>query len=623
MEIKELVDKIINASDLYYKGEPIITDDEFDGLIAQLKELDPDNEILTKTGWGIKLSSSKKKVKHKYGFSIGINDKIRPNELGKFIQNKGLSLTELIVSTKLDGASIFCYYTNGILDIALTRGDGEYGLDITQYIKYLVPNKINTSFTGFIRGEFILPQHMWETKYKDQGKSSRNFSAGKLNALDTDLEIIQDHKVICYYVFDINNPSMNCSEQLQFLYKNGFNIVANSVINLNVTSNQDASILLEDLQQQYMPNNFQCDGLVYMHGDNKRFAVKWNTLKVSTIVKDIKWQNSRLGKLKPVVIIEPVDIGGATINRVTGNNYQWLKDHHIGIGSEILITRSGDVIPKIEDVVIEKETPKLEVCPICQTKLDFDGTDLLCLNKNCGGFQEKILLHFINTVVPTDGLGEKVLSKFLSYFSINSIIDLITFAQTNFKFKLNAFCLKTSGFGNSIFTKLTEMLDKLNTELRIDKLLIGLGLPALSDKSIEKILELYDFKSLINAIENNTLTVFPGVNYLAIQSLYDNKDYILKVINSLTKDPIFILKKTRQNNIIYSEEKVCITGSLSVSRKAFLDECSEVGIQEASIAKATILVTNNTETGTKKNEEAKRRGIPVMSELEFRSKYLE
>ena len=247
----------------------------------------------------------------------------------------------------------------------------------------------------------------------------------------------------------------------------------------------------------------------------------------------------------------------------------------------------------------------------------------MCLNKNCGGFQEKILLHFINTVVPTDGLGEKVLSKFLSYFSINSIIDLITFAQTNFKFKLNAFCLKTSGFGNSIFTKLTEMLDKLNTELRIDKLLIGLGLPALSDKSIEKILELYDFKSLINAIENNTLTVFPGVNYLAIQSLYDNKDYILKVINSLTKDPIFILKKTRQNNIIYSEEKVCITGSLSVSRKAFLDECSEVGIQEASIAKATILVTNNTETGTKKNEEAIRRGIPVMSELEFRSKYLE
>lgn len=623
MEIKELEHIIKTNAQAYYLGQDCISDEEFDNYVNQLREVDPHNEILSKTGWGFSLSNNTSvKKPHKYGFSIGISDKIKPNEFQKFILNRKINYTDFYMSTKLDGASLFCYYINGKLDVVLTRGDGESGLDVTHYIKHLIPNVLSqdTNFTGYVRGEFILPNHVWEEKYSSMGKSSRNFSAGKLNALDTSLDIIKDHNVVCYYAYNVNGSLNTYQKQLVFLERNKFNVVSNIKIlndrSFKCQNEEDASKYLEFLNHGL----YQCDGIVFTYGENK-FAVKWNTYKVETTVVDIQWQSSRLGKLTPVIVVEPVDISGATIRKLSGYNYEMIHNSKIGKGSKILITRSGDVIPKLEEVITEGESLIPEFCPYCNTKLIVDGVNLVCPNTTCEGRRNLNTLYFIQTVAPIDGLGDKILSLFLPYFNIVSIEDLLKFISVNKNFEILRFCNITSGLGQSAYIKIVQMIDKLNDEIPLDKFLVGLGLPQLNEKTIQKILYLYSFDDLMDNLNNNKIQGIAGVNYLAIESLYLYKDYIFYVYNLLRKKPVYTLKKKSENSIIYSNERVCVTGTLSVSRKSFLDECARVGIQESSISKATILVTNSNKETTK-FVEAKNRGIKIMSEDDFRQKFL-
>lgn len=178
----------------------------------------------------------------------------------------------------------------------------------------------------------------------------------------------------------------------------------------------------------------------------------------------------------------------------------------------------------------------------------------------------------------------------------------------------------TSGLGKVAYAKFTKLFNIYRNEsLDLEKVFVGLGLPSLSNKSVSKIFELFGYKTLMEKLSTHSLQTIPGVNYIAIESLYDNQAYIDEVISLLKNEPK-LLKNTKENNIIYNI-KVCITGALSVSRKAFLDICESYGIHESSIAKADILVTNDTESGSTKNKEAQKRGTKIMDEDTFRKVY--
>ena len=187
--------------------------------------------------------------------------------------------------------------------------------------------------------------------------------------------------------------------------------------------------------------------------------------------------------------------------------------------------------------------------------------------------------------------------------------------------QLIRFCEKTPGLGSAAFNKFKKLLDRYTKTLDLQKIIIGLGLPSLGEKSVKNIFDSYSYEELIDGLKNNTISNIPGINYIALQSLYTNLEYIDKVVNSFQKLPVCELKKDEKVNII-DIRRICITGPLSVSRKQFLDMCSNFGLEESSIAKADVLITNTPNSNTNKNKEAKKRGIPVMSEIEFIKKYL-
>ena len=619
--INELEKIIPEYAQSYYAGTPVITDDEFDSLVEDLRAQNPEHPLLSTTGWGMKVPKQKTKVKHLYEFATGISDKIRPEEFTKFMKNRHIKLSQCVVSTKLDGASVLCYYTDGKLHQCITRGDGTEGLDVTDRIKLLIPNNIDPTFTGVIRGEFILPEDKW-IKYKGSAKSSRNFSAGKLNADNIDSSI-KDHRLVTYFVRSVDEK-WDIQRQFQFLLENRFTVAPHYIF-CGELQEEFTTKFAQDFLDDLNGGVYQCDGIVVAYGEQDRFAIKWNTIFTESVVTDIKWQNSRLGRLKPTVIIEPVDISGATIQRVTGNNYQWILDRGLGIGSKIRITRSGEVIPKIEEVLTKSDDSKIpDKCPYCKQKLEVNGVDLVCPNHRCPGRGETTLQYFITTTIPVNGLGDNIVAKFLPYFDIHSILDLIHVAQSDYRMKLLTMCKRISGFGESTYTKIDTMLRALNGSLKMKKVLIGLGLPSLGERTIQSIFDRYTWDGLLTAIEEHKLVPFSGVNYLAIQSLYDYKPYILEVINSLKNFPVLPLNHEERNAIIKSSGvvNICITGALSVSRREFIEECKEMGIEEVSIAKANILITNTPDSNTTKNKEARKRGTIIMSEEEFRGRYL-
>jgi DNA ligase (NAD+) len=620
-EIKQLETLIIKNSEAYYSGKNCIPDPVFDHYVQRLAILDPENKVLKTTGWGMKVENERKQP-HKYGKVIGIPDKIRPVDVQKKLKNLGTIHQPLFITPKLDGTSVLLYYENGKLEDALTRGDGEYGERILDKVRDIVPKFIEPSFTGRIRGEFIISKKIWNEVYAAANKSARNYGSGLLLRKENFIQDVQNFNVVCYSVKPFDKE-LEFDDQINFLNHNGFYTVAVRLYDGKTVlpnTNEECKEILNCLNKDI----FECDGLVVIDYNNNQFAVKWNESGVETVVKDIVWQSSRLGKFSPVVIIEPVELSGATINRTSGFNYQYIKDTGLGIGSTITIVRSGDVIPYIVSVDSPSKHQRIpDDCPRCNQPLCVDGVNLICTNPSCPGRNEGTLFHFINTVTPVDGIGEKMLQHLFISFKITNIKQFIDFANTYEPFNLLRFCNQTHGLGKAAYNKFRELLDKYRNEtLNLDKVLIGLGLPSLGEKSVETVLDMYEYPTLIEKLKNQEVGSIAGTSYIVIQSLYTYREYIEEIIGSFRNIPVRMLKKSSKSGIIHKGIKICITGALSVSRREFLEECNLVGIEEASIAKAIILVTNNPNSGSGKAREAQKRGTKIMTEEEFRKEFL-
>lgn len=624
MNIKELQELIIENSKLYYTtGQSNLTDNEFDYYVAMLRAYDPQNPILNETGWGYKVASQTK-VKHINGKIIGIPDKITPSKVGKWSGS-----TMYYVTPKLDGLSVISYYEEGRYVGSLTRGDGEYGQNITHHVRTMVPDKLvdenENPITGMIRGEFIINKAKWNMKYASEFKSARNFGAGLLNRLDISPQV-KDFEIVHYGVFDCYRY-LNFKQQFTILAKNNINRV--SFYELKDINQLNSESSCKSYLELIGGGRYECDGLVVVTEDNefKRFAIKWNGEGVKTTVRDIIWEQSRLGYYKPVVVVDPVNVSGATIQRASAFNYKYVVDNKLGIGSEVTIVRSGEVIPYILDVVTESEQNNAPtICSYCGESLKEVGVELKCCNEDCNGSKTNITKYFINSIMAVDGLGENLITQFLTHFKLVTILDYLRFAKEyinnpSIGLDVMRFCQITRGLGFATYSKFDTMLTKIKNPISLCKLISGLGLTGLGSKNTEKIFgNVKNEEDLYKLLDSNVISGIANLSYVATDSVRDNKEYIKDVISYFTIQYAEDFDDVQDGMLKYNIG-ICVTGALSMPRRVFFDKCSKIGITEVPIAKAKILVTNNKDSGTTKNKEAAKRGIPIMSEDEFIKEY--
>lgn len=342
--MNSLKEQIISANNAYRTGDPIITDQQYDDLLDLLEEEMNfiEFEVFKQT-----LTESKGTIKLDYVLGSLTKYKYEePENLYKWIKKNNIK--SIFASLKVDGCSFNASWRNGKLVMCSSRGDGETGTDWTEKVKYILPCVIDFKQDLDIRGEFTLTNDSHVTL---GFKNRRNGTVGIMNEDRIVPEKLKHVKAICYEVL---SGTMNIQEQFAFLNKNMFETP--NAIMFNNLSNDFHDCLKRYYIDQKAVSDYDIDGLVisapsYTREDvfypETKVAFKINADGVDARVVGVEWNISKGGLLKPVVQIEPTEISGSTIQRVTGFNAKYILDNEIQIGTIVTIIKSGEVIPKI------------------------------------------------------------------------------------------------------------------------------------------------------------------------------------------------------------------------------------------------------------------------------------
>ena len=299
----------------YYEGDPIISDEQFDVLADVYKFNDVGHQI-----------------------TDGVPHIHRMYSLQKFFDIEDAPAgKEYVSSPKLDGAAVSLVYIRGELQLALTRGDGLHGKDITDKMQHKVPLQITgkpAEDVVQITGELVAPKTI---------PNARNYAAGALNLKDPNEFLERNVNFVAYDM----QPShlLRWTGTLEYLFLMGFATV-----------------------QHVQDDIYPTDGLVYRMNENKEFdaqgytahhprgafALKEKKEGVITTLIDVKWQVGKSGVVSPVGILEPVTIGDAVIQKATLHNIDYINSLNLEIGCKVEVIRSGEIIPRILRRVDEK-----------------------------------------------------------------------------------------------------------------------------------------------------------------------------------------------------------------------------------------------------------------------------
>lgn len=628
-QIKVLEQKIRDASQAYYsEGNSQYTDEEFDNMILQLQNLNPESELLHKVGHGYDIATSSTpgaKFKHKYQKASSLDKAYSYEELPIRFKDRDVQ-----ISLKLDGLSMLLYYIDGKLLNAVTRGDGITGIDVTDKISHIVPKQLADSrFTGAIRGELIMTDGSWKIYHEEypDSKNSRNSVAGIISAKDNqkDLEYIT---FIPYNVVGCESASdmtvcTNINACCKFLKSQFHEVVPYVLVSVCPNTNfedirnklnqyrtyPDDGIVIKDISSKYDNNNYAviCDSYAY------KFAAETK----DTTVVDVEWNLTRNRKLFPKVIIDTVQLSGTSVSAVTGNNAKYIELSNIGRGAKVTVTKSGQIIPKVVKVIEPGYVDIPTVCPCCGCELKWSGVDLICPNDNCQNASAQDILMWIKTIAPTDGLGDKILIKFLNQYLPSLSIDDI-YNTDNFRRILD---MPVGPYMGRMFWKFRDCVSALL------KSIIPLS-TAIQAANIPR----------FGAITSAKASEHPQVVKRAV--LADNADDsywemigIVGVADSeCWRDNFNRVKHMRHivGQIDWSEPEqahetiqVAITGKLSMLRNQFEQLLSANNFKLSDVNKdTTVLITDNPDDLTSsKAKKANKLGIPAMTEAQFRNKY--
>ena len=434
------IEKVLEeANQTFFNNVSVLTDSEYDIVKEYMETTYTSNKMVKEIGATV---VDKNKVKLPY--YMGSMDKIKPdtNAIDKWKQKYS---GPYVISAKLDGVSGL-YSTENEDRKLYTRGDGKVGQDISYLIPYL---RLPDNKDIVIRGEFIINRHTFEDKYASKFSNPRNFVSGMINAKNVDAEKFADIEFVAYEVI---KPEVVPSEQMKMLE----DINVTSVIN-EIQTNVDNEMLSKMLVSWRESYKFESDGIIVTNDKiydrvNKNpdhsFAFKMvlSEQMAEAKVVDVIWKASKDGYLKPKVQIEPVVLGGATIQYATAHNAATVVAKKLGIGAVIKIIRSGDVIPYIMDTIVPAEVVKMpdEEYVWNETNVDIllvntsDNKDML--NKNITGFF---------TGIQVEGLSTGNVSRIIDS-GYNSVAKIISMSKEDF--------LTVEGFKEKLATKIHDSI---------------------------------------------------------------------------------------------------------------------------------------------------------------------
>ena len=645
-ELKELINELNKASELYYNGkESFLTDKEFDEKIKYLKELEQKNKIIYSNSptinVGSKVLSSLNKVQIKDKPMLSLNKVHSSQEIVSFAESN-----EVVGSVKCDGLSVRLIYKNTDLVSANTRGNGYEGGDITEHIKHFlnVPIKIEKTGTYIIDGEAIIYDSDFNLINKNnEFKNNRNTASGALALLD--MSIVQKRR-LSFIGWDIisGGNSNYYYENLNEAKKLGFTIVPKILTNKCKEKDFDKfnSQLLNEAKELGIP----CDGIVWrlnnnLIGENKgqtshHFlnAVAWKPKneEYETELLDIEWSMSRTGTLTPVAIFEPIDIEGSTVSRANLSNVSVMWDT-LGKCPEshqkIYVSKRNQIIPKIEraekndiphdHILSNGQVPMF--CPVCggDVKLvsDFDSITAICTNSLCPGKLVNVIDHYCDRAKGLDirGLSKKTIEQLIEWGWIESPYDLYFLKGHRDEW------INKQGFGVTSVTKILDAIEKSKT-CRLENYISALGIPLVGLTIAKEIVKYYetwdDFREAIGGRWSDLYGFGISIETSLNKYDYTMADRIAEMLNFIIPEEDNEIDK---NNLPFINKTFVITGRLQLiqNREKLINIVEKNGgkVTNSVSRNTSILINNDINSNSAKNRKAKELNIPIITEKEF------
>lgn len=637
--IADLKTRIEEANDLYRKGNPIMTDQEYDSLVEELYKLDPDN-IFFKKGINDKVKSDRKEKLPIPMYSL---EKVKTfEEIKRWIFSCGIdSFEKLIITPKYDGISL-C--VNEVVGDAWTRGDGEYGQNCSNYFMKMKNSVFN--FQGsempitYSFGEAIFrTKDFLEIKEEAGYKSARNAVAGIINSSEILTSILSR---ITYVRYGCDKEDWNKQLQLDYLNESGLKFLKVNYVQTSVgslISNETTFVNLMNRIFEEITQDYKCDGLVIDIDDadtrkrlgrlpngNPKYAIAYKnpdwSEREETIVKNIEWQVSKDGRLAPVVNIEPVELCGATVSKCTAYNARYVKDNFLGKGARILIARSGDVIPKhLKTIKSSGNYNQIlpHICPICGHILSKNEIDLVCKNENCDGIRLAKCIYFFS-ILDFKEFREPTIKKIFNY-GYKDPFKILELDEDKLK--------KIEGIGNvaaKVLSKQFEEFRKKGTNFAKFLTACNYFKGRIAEKTCQKILnglKLYSYQDVCNyayecdeswALEIDRLIegvgVSTGLSFISgLIEWYKDNSYLIHPIT------------------YYGLEEKKFDGQMTVVFTGFRDKSLEKQLTDqghkigSSVSKkTTCLIVKERGSGSTKEQKAEQLGIPIYTLQEFKEK---
>ena len=577
------------------------------------------------------------KVKHEKRM-ISLMDVFSEEEIKDWIsRNEKLipdgKIREFFTDIKMDGLACSLKYRDGVFVVAVTRGDGLVGEDVTLNVKTIenIPLRIDIN-EAEIRGEIVIFKEDFE-KLKGQFANPRNLAAGSIRQLDPKIAASRPLKFIAY---DLVTPDMpTWGEAYETLRELGFQTSGEDKI-FKDTEMKQMFHYISELDEYRKSLKFNTDGMVIKINDRAVYdklgivgktprgavAFKFPAEESTTKVRDIVISIGRTGAATPVAILDPVLVAGTTVRHASLHNADEIARLDVRIGDTVIIYKAGDIIPQVKEVLVSLRPEGTESFDYEKAlkkqypELKFERPEGEVVYRVRGESSDFILKRAIEyyaskPALNIEGLGEKNVVALVDAGLVKSIADLYRLNETN--------VAKLERFGEISARNLVKAIADAKQPL-LAKFITALGIRHVGAQTAVSLARRFKtLDALMNATEDELLEIndIGVVVAEAILAWFADEDNA-KLLEELRELGVWPVNETNVSLPLTGKSYI-VTGTLaSMGREEAEDKLRALGATvTSSVTKSTTALIVGEKPGKSKTEKAAELGIPSMTEAEF------
>ena len=652
-KIEDLRQKILYHNDLYYNQDnPEISDYEYDMMMQELKRLEIENpEFITADSPTQKVGGTAKRqagvlVKHDVPM-LSLQDVFSRGEVDTFVENMQheLDSPEFVVEEKIDGLSLALRYRDGVLERAITRGDGVVqGEDVTANALQIkdVKKKLKDKLPYFeVRGEvymtrqaFALVNEKQELLGKRLFANPRNCAAGTLRQLDSK---ITKERGLSMFIFNLQKAEgkefVSHTQAYEFMHRQGMKIIHSYKV---CKTKDEVWQAIEEIGARRGSLPYDIDGAVVKVNDFAQRETVGATSKVprwavaykyppeekETRVIDIELSVGRTGRITPTAVFEPVQLCGTKVERATLHNQDFINELDIRIGDTVRVYKSGEIIPKVRCVVKEKRPENTQpfiigdYCPVCGAKtIRDDKADIRCSNPHCPAQIERWIINFVGRdAMDIKGFGMMYIKTLIDNGYIKDPSDIY-----------NLYTYRDELIAKGLIGK-EKNTDKLLAAIENSKknapwrLLCGLGILNIGKAAARSLLNHFgSFDKLAQASEEEIKEV-NDIGDISAKQVYDffQAEDNRKMLEKFKRAGVNMEQEITVAGGKFAGLTFVLTGTLTTMSR---NEAAELiqslgGKASSSVSKKTNYVVAGENAGSKLTK-AENLGIKILSEAEF------